>query len=70
MTFIQGKRNSRFSGDVPSLEKLDKLVNLEVAENHLGYGREVKLPWIKRNYRLCSTRIWHGKRVINKRRCV
>ncbi|KAE8669342.1 hypothetical protein F3Y22_tig00112249pilonHSYRG00315 [Hibiscus syriacus] len=31
---------NRLTGNVPSLEKLDKLVILHVGINHLGYGRE------------------------------
>ncbi|KAE8669263.1 putative Glucan endo-1,3-beta-glucosidase [Hibiscus syriacus] len=35
-----------FSGDVPSLEKLDKLSNLQLEANHLGYGRQGDLNFL------------------------
>ncbi|XP_039009993.1 probable LRR receptor-like serine/threonine-protein kinase At3g47570 [Hibiscus syriacus] len=31
---------NRFNGNVPSLEKLDKLISLQLGVNHLGHGRE------------------------------
>ncbi|XP_052478296.1 probable LRR receptor-like serine/threonine-protein kinase At3g47570 [Gossypium raimondii] len=37
---------NRFNGNVPSLEKLDKLFNLELGENHLGEGREGDLNFL------------------------
>ncbi|KAG8480286.1 hypothetical protein CXB51_024859 [Gossypium anomalum] len=37
---------NRFNGNVPSLEKLDKLFNLELGENHLGHGREDDLNFL------------------------
>ncbi|PPD89838.1 hypothetical protein GOBAR_DD13226 [Gossypium barbadense] len=33
--------DNRLSGNVPSLEKLDKLVNLGLGKNHFGHGKEV-----------------------------
>ncbi|KAL4289585.1 hypothetical protein GQ457_14G023740 [Hibiscus cannabinus] len=38
--------NNSFSGNVPSLEKLDKLFNLELGINHLGDGREGDLNFL------------------------
>ncbi|PPS18641.1 hypothetical protein GOBAR_AA01943 [Gossypium barbadense] len=37
---------NRLSGNVPSLEKLEKLFTLNLGENHLGYGREGDLNFI------------------------
>ncbi|KAK8277353.1 hypothetical protein V6Z11_D10G263000, partial [Gossypium hirsutum] len=37
---------NRFNGNVPSLEKLDTLYNLELGENHLGHGREGDLNFL------------------------
>ncbi|XP_040934575.1 putative receptor-like protein kinase At3g47110 [Gossypium hirsutum] len=37
---------NRLSGNVPSLEKLEKLFALNLGENHLGYGREGDLNFI------------------------
>ncbi|TYH51524.1 hypothetical protein ES332_D10G281700v1 [Gossypium tomentosum] len=37
---------NRCNGNVPSLEKLDTLYNLELGENHLGYGREGDLNFL------------------------
>nr|KJB73894.1 hypothetical protein B456_011G259500 [Gossypium raimondii] len=37
---------NRFTGNVPSLEKLDKLSNLELGKNYLGHGREGDLNFL------------------------
>ncbi|MBA0635464.1 hypothetical protein Godav_029759, partial [Gossypium davidsonii] len=37
---------NRFNGNVPSLEKLDKLSNLELSQNYLGHGREGDLHFL------------------------
>ncbi|TYG51681.1 hypothetical protein ES288_D10G279300v1 [Gossypium darwinii] len=36
--------DNRLSGNVPSLEKLDKLVNLGLGKNHFGHGKEGSIP--------------------------
>ncbi|XP_052876741.1 probable LRR receptor-like serine/threonine-protein kinase At3g47570 [Gossypium arboreum] len=37
---------NRFNGNVPSLEKLDKLYDLELGQNYLGHGREGDLHFL------------------------
>ncbi|KAK8277351.1 hypothetical protein V6Z12_D10G261200 [Gossypium hirsutum] len=37
---------NRFNGNVPSLEKLDTLYNLELGKNYLGHGREGDLNFL------------------------
>ncbi|TYH51531.1 hypothetical protein ES332_D10G282300v1 [Gossypium tomentosum] len=43
LNFLQLDKN-RFPGNVPSLEKLDKLFNLALRGNHLGQRREGEFP--------------------------
>ncbi|KAA3481824.1 putative LRR receptor-like serine/threonine-protein kinase [Gossypium australe] len=38
--------DNRLSGNVPSLEKLDKLVNLGLGKNHFGHGKEGDLKFL------------------------